>query len=1255
MAAAVDFYELRREGIGHIERTGRANWTDYNTHDPGITILEALAYAITELAYRTGFDVEDILASAAPPGAGADAPYAGQTFYSARRILTVNPTTADDLRRVLVDVDPVRNAWVRCKACECDAPLFVWCEDDELVLSHDPSTRADPDVDPVPVELRGLYDVLLELEADPTFGDLNDRKIVRRHTVQDTDGRRHVVTVEVRFPRWGLARRHERQALAAASRLTAVAVDGPFRTTTGTEPVDDAELRAHWFDVFYVDLDVSIPDGTTIRIEDVSVRLFGDGTVRRQALVADLLAWLGDATQEGFVEPYRQKLARVDDAIAIAKTVLDAHRQLDEDRCNVELVEIEDVAVCADVEVEPAADIELVQARIWYQIERYLDEPIAFWTIDELTAQGKPIEAIFNGPELENGFLTDEGLQAAALRSELRVSDLLDRLMDIEGIISIGNLQLTGYDTSGRPIPNRADPTWHGDAPEFDPERISASWLLAIEVGHRPRLHRLLSRFLFSSNGLPFLPRLDEAEDTLVQLHGAAARPKLRVADLDLEMPMGRARSMEAYHPVQHSFPLTYGIGPAGLPSTATPLRHSQAKQLKAYLLVFEQLLRNGYAQVARAGDLFSLDAGVEHTYFSALFDDSSISGYSELVAGLSADELGALVESPTEFRDRRNRFLDHLLARFGEQFGDYAMLLTDLEGQRAASDELVRDKTAYLRALPEVGHDRGKAANRAVSPCDPGNTSGLQRRINLLLGLPDLVFTYRAARSSEPAGFTHALHVEGHGFAGATFVPPPAAASALQALLTERQLDAAGAPWRIEGGDGQLGLTIGAGPDAAAEDLVGPAPVGAGGALGAAVVAAKRALLAQLVLVERYAVTRAGQRWTVGIGDAAGNAIGVADERFPSRREADDFVSRLATWSAHERAIVVEHLLLRPKFPGDAVVAACTDGACCACSHQDPYSFRITYVMPGWTAPFSTNMNIRGFADRAIQEQAPSHLLVKTCWVGNDGYIPDPCDPVVDAVAAVLQGAGLDVDAACGCAAEVVQAYGDVFDEWFAEHPLVHDRLDVLAATLASRFAQRVDLTVVACAAAIDDDVQAELLDLLVEHFVEIARHGYQFERFEDAWCRWVDADAAIDWSDERLQETVVEVLAGGVLAEGVPREVLCTLAATVLARFGTQFREWLAAQVAAGTRLDDVPPFQPGPVHLGDAPAFEDGIATALDLLLRERYAAYTEVSYRLHVLVDALDELRNAYPRATLHDCDEGSDFNPVRLGQTALGSN
>jgi len=56
----------------------------------------------------------------------------------------------------------------------------------------------------------------------------------------------------------------------------------------------------------------------------------------------------------------------------------------------------------------------------------------------------------------------------------------------------------------------------------------------------------------------------------------------------------------------------------------------------------------------------------------------------------------------------------------------------------------------------------------------------------------------------------------------------------------------------------------------------------------------------------------------------------------------------------------------------------------------------------------------------------------------------------------------------------------------------------------------------------------------------------------------------------------------------------------------------------------------------------------------LLGERYASYKEVSYRLWVVVSLLANLRSTWPGATLHDCDDGSDHNPVRLDNTALGN-
>ena len=83
LKSAEDFFTLRRGGIGFIEQMAGLLWSDYNTHDPGITMLEALCYAMTDLAYRIGWDIKDILS---PETASPDSsqPYPNQSFFTAR-------------------------------------------------------------------------------------------------------------------------------------------------------------------------------------------------------------------------------------------------------------------------------------------------------------------------------------------------------------------------------------------------------------------------------------------------------------------------------------------------------------------------------------------------------------------------------------------------------------------------------------------------------------------------------------------------------------------------------------------------------------------------------------------------------------------------------------------------------------------------------------------------------------------------------------------------------------------------------------------------------------------------------------------------------------------------------------------------------------------------------------------------------------------------------------------------------------------
>lgn len=1172
LPAAQDFYALRREGIGRIAQTSGDVWTDYNTHDPGVTMLEALSYAITELAYRADFPIEDLLASssssaaavAAAPATGSRDPYPGQAFATARRILTVNPATPTDLRRLLVDVPAVRNGWLRCDACGCVTSYSSWCEGGDVVLSYDPALRRDPAAVVHRVRPRGLYRVLLELESDPELGDLNDRAAVHRMSVPVAGDRRHALTLEARFPEFDAARQEERARVRDAASITAIVVHGSNGLRDGATPADTAEFRRHWYDASSFDLDLTLDDDSTVRIEGASLRVFGDRSLRETVEAQMVVDWLQQTDADGAVDSWRRKLAKTDATTAAARETLESHRSLDEDWCCIGLVSITDIAVCADVEVAATADIDRVQAQIWFEVERYLDPPVDFASIDELRARGVASEDIFNGPELDSGFLSDDVLRATDLRDQLRVSDIIDRLMEIDGVVAISGLRLTAYDEAGRVIAGISDPDLSTGTARFDKTRTSALWLMALAADHRARLHRGLSSFSFTSAGLPFVPRLDEAEDTLVQLRGEAARPKLPATELDLPVPTGRARDVAAYRPVQHSLPAVYGIGPAGLSSTATAQRRAQAAQLKAYLMVFEQLLSNGYAQLAHAPDLFSLDRRIDHTYFAGVLADAGIDGFGQIVdtTKLTGARLARLVESPADFLRRRNAFLDHLLARFGESFADYGLALTDLEGQTRAGYDLVRDKLAFLHAIPRLGHDRGRAFNRRIAPRDPDNTSGLRQRMNLLMGLPDWTVVYRAVAT--PGGFTHTLKIDELVEHIVAFDLPKEAGDALQALIAARWPGGVPAAWSIESGDGQLTLTTTADGTATTERLLGPgasAPTAAAATvLGDLLVDLQRTLLAELIVPGRQHPIRVGRRWRLRLEGAGGAVIGRTDQTFDTKRAAEGFSSLLAAWAAQQRSVVIEHLLLRPKFPGDALFPACSRGEDCGCGcdggDDDPYSFRLTYVMPGWIEPFSSSVRMRGYVDRTVQEHTPSHLIVKTCWVGNDGARPDPCDPV---------------------------------------------------------------------------------------------EHRRQFEQFETAWSAWAEAEAAIDWSIEHPGAIVRDLLRSAL--PGIDDKDVCACADELLGQFGRAFRSWMDAGLAAGTPLADFPPFDPPALTCDLAPA---AAAAAVRDALIERYATYVEVSYRLSLLLQVLGELRNTYPRATLHDCDEGSDVNPVRLGQTALGS-
>ncbi|MBK9359046.1 MAG: hypothetical protein IPN08_16985 [Bacteroidales bacterium] len=1219
---ASDYYRLRREGIGHIEQMGSRQWTDYNTHDPGITILEALCYAITDLAYRTGQDIRNILTKAEPP-ADKKNPYPDQAFFTAREILTVNPWTVNDFRKLLIDAEGVRNAWLICRECACDFHYYAWCEGDKLMLAYAPP--ANPDIQPLKVSPRGLYEVLLELEDDPGTGDLNNRKIEFSYSVYDGNGKPHPVIMEVRFPDWSLLNKNQWELFlnnndafngenGASFNLNLL----QFGATKGydviTDPLLNEEgknsyLHRQWRNLFFADLEVEfLPGGEKITIEDITIRLLGDTTAKNGSTVnrlAEILTMKEAGT--GILQLYRSKMLKVQTFTRLSKSLLHAHRNLDEDYCRVKVVDIEEVAVCADIEVSPDADIELIQARVWFEIERYLNPPVPFYSLQELMNEGKASEDIFNGPALENGFIATDELDNAQLKPMIRTSDIINLLMEIEGVVAINNLLLSKYDVEGNIVKGAADPVWVNGIPVFDGSKTSAQWLLFISESHQPRLYLNLSRFLFFKNGLPFTPRMDEARDTLTQLRGEAERPRYKNSAGDLYPPSGVFTDIEDYYPVQYSLPLIYGVGTEGLPSHVGEARRAMAKQLKAYLMVFEQLLGNAFAQVAHAGELFSLDPATRRTYFVKEFSEELIRGYDEIVNGLTADRLEGMTETLKEFHERRNRFLDHLMARFGEQFSEYALLLTNIQGKPVAMENLIDDKTAFLKAYPEISRNRGKAFDYSNNPCSPFNIPGLKKRISLLLGYPDLGFEFTLISligTSYRFGFT------------------------LKDSFGRNQLN------------GEINA------DALNENT--------------AEVIAGKAIVKQMIRPDAWEIQASGDGFTLRLNDNDGDQLGTFPDEIDSMTLAGELKDEFINWSSNERTMVVEHLLLRPKFPGDALYPACSDGSCVTCGDEDPYSFRLTVVMPGWTGPFSVNTDARRFADRTIRQEIPSHLLGKICWTGNDGFIQNLCDQVISELTGLIIKEGLNEDGtrpseteACACANAAYAQFSTAFNQWYEDKTLKYIHPDALKAALENLFSTLIPET--ACTMIGGSSLTDNIRTLLIGYFTETALNGWQFERLEDAWCAWLRENAVIDRTAEMLEERVEAMLKRGFIegATGYGAD-MCQCTGSILSGFGVAFHTWMKDQISSGTELADLPEFMGVEVDLCPTGQFKPGTAEAIRIFLTDRYNFYRKASYTLQVLVNQLARLKNIYPGATLHDCDDGSDQNPVRLGSTSLGN-
>ncbi len=98
---------LKEQATQLLQQLGSGNWTDHNTADPGITLLEVLSFAISDLSYRLSFPVSDLLS----PDLSAENKES-RAFYLPQEILPSNMVTNADIRQAIIDIVGVKNVAV---------------------------------------------------------------------------------------------------------------------------------------------------------------------------------------------------------------------------------------------------------------------------------------------------------------------------------------------------------------------------------------------------------------------------------------------------------------------------------------------------------------------------------------------------------------------------------------------------------------------------------------------------------------------------------------------------------------------------------------------------------------------------------------------------------------------------------------------------------------------------------------------------------------------------------------------------------------------------------------------------------------------------------------------------------------------------------------------------------------------------------------------------------------------------------------
>lgn len=387
------------------------------------------------------------------------------------------------------------------------------------------------------------------------------------------------------------------------------------------------------------------------------------------------------------------------------------------------------------LEISNEVALSKILSLIESQINNYIFPKVIRENDDQLLLDGKSTDAIYNGPELRNGWISDANL--GKKKDYITSQNLITIIGSVEGVINIQDLQINGVKS--------------GDFVTSATNELLSFDLSSLEIIYTNVKNNSLTTSYES---------LSKTDTSFANLINKGSK-----------LPKGKFRDINSYYSIQNTFPEIYAVGENAINSNASDFQIAQSRQLKGYLTLFDQVLANQFSQLANVPQLFSFKNGItgtpselknfyvsktpyekEHlaypapylsfspTYFyqslytipniKPLLKNNDAFNFSlEARAKSVAEEISwnkfkndpynsyirglqNLIEDETINLNRRNEMLDHLLARHGES---PLLINTVIEGSvytgNSAKDKIII-KSLYLQNLGLLSYNRFKGYN---------------------------------------------------------------------------------------------------------------------------------------------------------------------------------------------------------------------------------------------------------------------------------------------------------------------------------------------------------------------------------------------------------------------------------------------------------------------------------------------------------------------------------------------------------------